>query len=259
MIPLLRKENIKKILLEEKSVIVVELAQRFEVSEETIRRDLKILEEEGVAIKDHGGAILAESVMSKVTTGELKQIFLESKKIISNFVAGNINARDCIFIDSSTTSYFIAKALSDIPLRVVTNSLETMKLLSNNAKHELIGIGGELSKNRKCFVGSHAQKMVSDYFFDYAFISCRTLSLNEGATDSSVEEAEIKRIAAKQSKQTWLAADHSKFNKLSFSKILPIAAFDYIVTDKPMTQDWIKYLEDKGIKYFDNADGIKKV
>lgn len=253
MIPLLRKEKIKKKLLENKSVSVIELSEFFEVSHETIRRDLKLLDEEGVAIRTHGGAVLADSVVSRVTSEELKHIFVDEKKIIADFVKKHVKSRDCIFVDSSTTAYYVIEALQDIPLKIVTNSIETMSYISKNDMHELIGIGGVISKNGRCFVGTQAQKMLSNYYFDYAFISCRTLELENGAMDSSDEEAEIKRLALKHSKNIWLLADHTKFDKISFAKILDLNEIDYLVTDKKLSKKWSKYFEKNNIKYYDNT------
>lgn len=256
MIPLLRKEKIKKIILEKKSITVIDLAERFEVSEETIRRDLNILEDEGVIKRTHGGAVLAESVMSRFKTSDLKHIFVENKRMIANYVIPHVKPGSCIFVDSSTTAYYLAEALGEIPLTIVTNSLDTMKLLSSNPKHELIGVGGNLSKNRNCFVGSVAQRIVKNFFFDYVFLSCRTLSIESGAMDSSIEEAEIKRIAAKQTENVWLLVDHTKLDKLSFIRILGLEEVNRIVTDKPFPAEWKQYLEKTGISFFDFSDNI---
>lgn len=253
MLPAVRKNKIKKLLLENKVVTVAELSNKFSVSEETIRRDLKTLEDDGIAKRTHGGAVLAERVMSSVGTNDLKNIFVESKKTISSLVRPLIKNGDCIFLDSSTTSYYASDELKDMQLTVATNSLDIVTKLSKSPNINLIAIGGNLSKNRKCFVGRNALKILQDYHFDIVLLSCRTLSLSDGITDANDDEAEIKRLLVDRTKCLVLMADHSKFNKVSFTKVCNLDKIDYLITDKPLESKWVEYMRAHQITYLDTT------
>ncbi len=253
LLPAVRRNKIKQLLLEQKNVTVIELSNKFSVSEETIRRDLKSLENDGIAKRTHGGAVLAERVSGVVNTNDLKNIFVESKRVISKLVRPIVKNGDCIFLDSSTTSYYVSDELKDMHLTVVTNSLDILAKLSKFSNITLIAIGGSLSRSRKCFVGVNALKVLQNYYFDIALLSCRTLSLSDGVTDSSDDEAEIKRLVSRRTKSLILMADHSKFDKVSFTKIFDLDEIDYLITDKPLDDRWMEYMETHQINYLDTT------
>ena len=134
MLGALRKEKIKSILFNDKVVSVSALAERFQVSEETIRRDLTALEEEGVL----GGAILANKVLGDPATHVLQNVFVENKEKIAAVCKPFIQPRDYLFFDSSTTAYYVCKEMPDVELTVLTNSLSILNLLAPREKINLI-------------------------------------------------------------------------------------------------------------------------
>jgi DeoR/GlpR family transcriptional regulator of sugar metabolism len=253
MLPAVRKNKIKQLILEKKNVTVIELSELFSVSEETIRRDLKLLEDSGFIERTHGGAVLAERVLSLVSTNDLKNIFVESKRVISSLVRPLIKKGDCIFLDSSTTSYYVSDELKDLHLTIATNSLDILNNLSNHPNIKLIAIGGVFSQKRRCFVGRNALKILQDTYFDVVLFSCRTLSLVYGITDSNDDEAEIKRVVGERTKRLILMADHSKFDKASFTKICDFDRINYLITDKPLDSKWSEYLNAHQVGYFDTT------
>jgi DeoR/GlpR family transcriptional regulator of sugar metabolism len=253
LLPAVRKNKIKQLILEKKDVTVAELSGIFSVTEETIRRDLKLLEESGFIEKTHGGAVLAERVLSSVNTNDLKNIFVESKRVISSLVRPLIKNGDCVFLDSSTTSYYASNELKDLQLTVVTNSLDILSYLCNYPNIKLIAIGGSFLQKRKCFVGSNALKILQDTYFDAVLFSCRTMSLIYGITDSNDDEAEVKRVAGERTKRLILMVDHSKFNKASFIKICDLDKISYLITDKPLDSKWSEYMNTHQIGYFDTT------
>lgn len=251
MLPEVRSNKIKKLLLEKKSVMVSELAELFQVSEETARRDLRELEAEGFLRRTHGGGILQERVSRNIDTKDLQDIFVESKKIIAERVRKKIHNGDSIFIDSSTTSAFICEEIKTMKLTIISNSIDNLKLLSKYPNISLIGLGGNLSQNGKCFVGRTAIRQLEDYYFDLSIFSCKTLSMSEGVTDSRDDEAEIKRKVAERCNEAMLVADYSKFNKVSFVKISNYTSIDTLVTDRLVTDEWRDFLEMNGVKVID--------
>lgn len=259
MIPAVRREKIKNMILTKKNVSVVDLSQAFSVSEETIRRDLKHLEEEGILTRTHGGAIIENRVASTVDNHILENIFIENKKQIALQAKQFIKSNDCIYLDSSTTSFHICKEILDLKLTVVTNSLSIINLLSDYENINLISIGGSLNSSRKCFGGRSAIQFLNKYYVDKAFISCRSLSLTEGITDSNDDDAAIKETIVSRSNHTFVVADHSKFDRVSFSYICNFDAISHVITDKPVSEDWIQLALDHQITIWDTTENATHV
>lgn len=248
-----RKERIKEYLLEYKSVSVPELSNQFGVSEETIRRDLASLDKEGYAIRTHGGAVLAKRVSKTVDNDTLGKVFLESKQIIAEQCMQFIHEGDCIFLDASTTAATICPLIFDMNLTVLTNSLRVIKSLSKAENIRLNCVGGNYSKERESFIGRNTNMILNNHYVDSSFISCRSLSIDNGITDSNDEEAEVKKIIIKHSSRVFLLADYSKFGKTSFTKVCDFSEINDIVTDRPLTDEWRSFIEEKGVNVWDNS------
>lgn len=250
MIPKERQEFIKSTILQTKSVQVAKLAIELDVSEETIRRDLSDLEQEGIIKKVHGGAILANRVQAKVDNTVLKNIFVENKKQIALQAAKLINQGDSIFLDSSTTSLALCEEIKEMDITVLTNSIDIAHSLSSkDSKVTLLCAGGRLLKSRGCFVGSQTQKFLEHYSFDKLFFSCKSLDLTTGVTDSDDAEAEIKKVALNNSRKRILLADHSKFGRVSFAKICPLSDLTTLITDQGMDPIWLDVLSNSDVEF----------
>ena len=142
MLAVTRKSEIKDIVLEKKSVTVTELAKIFSVTEETIRRDLKQLESEGFLTRTYGGAFIQDGVENNIDLSIRETAYLKNKQAIASRCRELIHNGDSIFLDSSTTTLTIAKAINDMRLTVVTNSLMIINELCDKANIHLIAIGG---------------------------------------------------------------------------------------------------------------------
>ena len=122
MIPIVRRSEIKKMMYEKREVTVKELSTVFSVSEETIRRDLHALENEGIVTRTYGGAVLQRRVKNIVDRKIVEGLFVESKTIIAKRCAELIKNGDCIFLDSSSTALHICDEITNLRLTVITNS-----------------------------------------------------------------------------------------------------------------------------------------
>ena len=248
-----RKERIKEYLLEYKNVSVLDLSNYFGVSQETIRRDLAALDKEGYAIRTHGGAVLAKRVSKTVDNDTLEKVFIESKQIIAEQCLQFIHEGDCIFLDASTTAATICPLIYDMHLTILTNSLRVINSLSKAENISLICVGGNYSKERESFIGRTTNMILNNHYVDSSFISCRSLSIENGITDSNDAEAEVKRIISQHSNRVFLLADYSKFGKTSFTKVCDFSEVNDIVTDRPLTGEWRSYVTEKGINIWDNS------
>lgn len=248
MLAALRKEKIKSILFNQKEVSVSALAAHFEVSEETIRRDLTSMESEGILVRKHGGAILADKVLGDMATNHLLQnVFVENKEKIAAVCRPFIQAKDCLFFDSSTTAYHVCKEMPDVELTVLTNSLSIINLLAQREKINLIAVGGTMLKNKDCFIGRSAINFLSLFHVDKAFLSCRSLSMTDGITEANESIAEIKQTVVERANRVFLIADYSKFGKASFTRICGFDRIHDIVTDKPLSPQWQTFAQEHGI------------
>ncbi|TGJ75796.1 DeoR/GlpR family DNA-binding transcription regulator [Caproiciproducens galactitolivorans] len=252
MLSVTRKQKIKNLILERKSATVTELAQMFDVTDETIRRDLRSLEKEGVLMRSYGGAFVQTGVENLIDYSIRSTVYLEEKKIIAEKCRQIIQNGDVIFLDNSTTTYAIAKAIQDMRLTLITNSLPIINLLSQKENMRLICTGGFFSLKELAFYGSKAQKALEEYYVDKAFFSCRTLSIEQGVTDSNDDLAQIRKTIIRRSKERYLVADYTKFNQASFINICGYDCLNAIFTDRPLSQEWHTSLSKYGCRIYDD-------
>ncbi|WP_077210977.1 DeoR/GlpR family DNA-binding transcription regulator [Bacillus dakarensis] len=251
MLPIARKNKIKEIILEQKSVTVSELTNIFKVTEETIRRDLKQLEEEGVLTRTYGGAFISEGVQNDVNVNLREHIHVEGKRKIASRCLSMIKNGDSIFLDASTTSLVIATMLEDKKLTVVTNSIKVINTLIDKKNINIVVIGGTLSPSSLSNVGRSAEYTMNHYFFDTAFISCRSVSMQHGITDSNEQQAAIRKLAAEHANNVYLIADYTKFDKTSFARICDFDLIDNVVVDKSLSPEWKQFLSEQNISLFE--------
>lgn len=253
MLSVTRKQKVKDIVLERKSATVTELAQMFSVTDETIRRDLRSLEKEGVLMRSYGGAFIQSGVENLIDSSIRSTVYINEKSFIAKKCKQTIQNGDVIFLDNSTTTFFIAKAIQDMRLTLVTNSLPIINLLSTKDDIHLIAIGGFFSKKESAFYGSKAQKALEEYYVDKAFFSCRSLSLDHGVTDSNDDWAQMRKTIIERSKERYIVADYTKFNQTSFINICDFDRLDAIFTDRPLSSEWHEAMSKYGCRLFDEA------
>lgn len=248
-----RRSAIRELVQRQKSASVSELAERFSVTDETIRRDLRVLESEGILTRTYGGAFVQSGVENLLAAELRKTLYVEEKKLIASRCRSLINEGDTIFLDNSTTCFHIAEAISEMNVTVVTNNLAIVNLFSRSDNIRLVCIGGELSIPEQAFHGSIALKMISEYFFDKAFISCRTLSIENGVTESTDQWAQLRHLVIEHSDEHYLAADHTKFGRTSFVRISGFDKITAIITDRPLEPDWHAVAERVGCAIIDGS------
>lgn len=251
MLAIKRKSVIKDLVLENKSVIVVDLAKKFGVTEETIRRDLKSLEAEGVLTRTYGGAFVQSGVINDVSLAIRETFFIENKQLIADKCTTFVHNGDFIFLDCSTTAYYVAKAIKDMRLTVMTNSLKITNLLASYQNIRLITVGGILDHDSMSFTGKSVTDVISTYFFDVSFISCRSLSLEHGITDSEEQKAMTRKLVVQHSNKTYLIADYSKFDKTSFVKTCDFSDIDAVVVDKKLSKEWHSCLSKANVALYE--------
>lgn len=250
MLTIERQKQIGDILLEKKSVSVSELAEQFQVSYETIRRDLRELEKSGMAEKSYGGAVLKERVTHKLGFQELSKIMVDLKHRIAATALPLIEEGDSIYIDFSTTCGSIVNLLGDLSINVLTNSLEVINRLSDKENISLLSTGGSWDAENRAFFGRTAIQTLEQFHVDKAFISCCALSREQGITDRTELESELRRKVIESANHIYLLADYSKFDKVAFVKTCDFDRITGIVTDAELDSEWTDFLKKNHIKYY---------
>lgn len=248
MLSITRINDIRSQIQQKNSVLVSELAKKYKVTEETIRRDLKKLEEQGVLTRVYGGAYNVNGVQNDVDIDIRQSVLLDEKKTIAKRAFPIIIDGDSIFLDSSTTALQLALLLKELNLTVITNSFPIAQVLSEHENIHLIVLGGSLNNKSMSFIGQSAKMVLSNYFVDKAFISCRSLSLRNGITDSNEEQGAIRRIALERSEKAYLLIDHTKFGPTSFVHIADVSQLSAVITDQPLSTEWTKLFQSKSLK-----------
>lgn len=247
MLAVTRKLKIKEIIQEQKSVTVSALSKKFSVTEETIRRDLKALEKEGTLNRTYGGAFIQDGVQNDINIEIRETVYIKEKNIIAEKAKKLISNGDSIFLDGSTTALFICNTIKDMRITVLTNSLKIMNSLSESENISLITVGGKFYKKNMDFIGAKAIETIQSYFLDKAFVSCRSLSIENGITDSNEYISEIRKTVISRSAKSYVIADNSKFNKTSFLKVSDFSDIDGVITDSPLDKDWNNFLNKNNV------------
>jgi len=244
-----RRNQILEKLQEDKKVFVSELSQFYQVSEETIRRDLDKLQKEGLAVKSYGGAIYNEDTNIDMPFNVRKKRNVEGKQKIANMIQNLVKDGEHIILDASTTAVFIAKALKQKErLTVVTNSVEILIELADISNWNVISTGGKMCEGYLSLVGTSVIDSFRKYNVDKAILSCKGFDIERGITDSIEEFAEVKQGIIKSADTSILAVDSSKFGQVAFSHICDVSKIDMIVTDRKPDEKWRKFFKQKGIE-----------
>lgn len=193
-------------------VVVSAMAKHFGVSEMTIRRDLKLLESMGLAVRVHGGAVSGEK--SRFTS-RLSANARAKARAVSKLVP-YLPEKGCIYLDGSTTVLNLVKHLGSRPqLQIATNNVETFSRLALLRGPSPVLIGGSLDLRTDNLIGPLAMRSVEALLFETAFFSSWGLAPASGLNEATVEDAEIKARVAERSRRVCVALDHSKFGVIA--------------------------------------------
>ena len=241
MLAIERRNAILEKLQAERRVVVSELSILFDVSEETIRRDLEKLENEGYAIKSYGGAVLNENANLDLPFNIRKNKNVVGKQKIAELLSDIIHDGDYLFLDASSTAVAIAKAIKHKKdITIITNSLEIAIELLEVPDCKVISTGGEIVSTAFGLVGHVTDKTIRSYYVDKAIISSKGFDLEKGFTDSDERHANNKKSMLESARIKILAIDCSKFDRVAFAKIGDLRDITMIVTDAKPEEKWLQ-------------------
>jgi DeoR/GlpR family transcriptional regulator of sugar metabolism len=222
-----------------RTIKVNELSKILNVTGETIRRDLNILEKDGKLNRIHGGAYISEKENNETPFYEREITNIVQKKQIAKTAINYIKENDQIILDSSSTALFLAMELPNYKLTVLTNSVQIINYLSAKDNINIICIGGSLLKSSMCFVGLFAQEAIKNYHVNKAFISSSGIYKNCGLTEPNEQAVWIKRNLLNISDQTYALMDSSKFGIKDLVQVCQLDKIDYLITDDIYPKDEI--------------------
>jgi DeoR family glycerol-3-phosphate regulon repressor len=238
-----RQSEILKTVQNLGSCSIAELASSIGVSDETIRRNLKPLSDNGLVLRVHGGVTLPD-MLHEAPFQKRIQENSEAKRQIAKIVAKEIQDGDTIILDCGSTTTFVARALRDRKnLIVVTNSAEVARTLATNESNRVFMAGGELRSDDTASLGPSALQFVRQFKVRHAIITVGGISKDGSLMVFHPEEAEFSRVIISCAENVIVAADHSKFQGQGLVRICGPASVDMLVTDKPVPANILQKMQ----------------
>ena len=237
MIATERMDYILQKLVAETTVTIKEIAASLNVSEATIRRDFERLEQKGLALRVRAGATKTSgsplgNVAPLITSEKLTE-HMEEKNVIAKAAASLIQDGQCIFLDGGTSVAQLIDFIQDKRIKIVTPNLLIPRKLYN-MDMDIFLIGGRYMHFHESTVGTYAEKMISQFHFDYAFFGCSGIELNNQlAYNDDIETVPVKEVAMRCADKSVLLADSSKIGKTSVCRFASLSSFDNIIIYEP--------------------------
>lgn len=248
-LPNKRREKIVEFLKEDGSAKVADLAKLFKVTEVTVRQDLEKLENQGLIMREHGGAYLKNMGDQVRNFSLVQQDNLELKEAIAQKCLEFIESGDTIILDSGSTTTEIAKKLVGYKnLTVITNALNIALLLGTEPGIEVIMTGGEFKPPTLSLTGQKAADFFKGLNVQKLFLATAGISLKSGLTYPSISDLVVKKAMIDAAYITYLVADSSKIGKSALASLGALSLIDYIITDSGMEEKDLKVFKDNEIE-----------
>ena len=227
-----RQHRILSLARSNGGVDVAKLAADLAVAPETVRRDLKILEQHGLIRRTHGGAYPVETARFETTLAMRTTRRVPEKRRIAAAAVELLADAETVFIDEGFTPQLIAEALpTDRPLTVVTASLPTAALLSASPSFTVLQLGGRVRGRTLATVDHWATRMLSGFVLDLAFVGANGISREHGLTTPDPAVADVKAQVVRVARRLVFAGVHTKFGASSFCRFAEVADLETIITD----------------------------
>lgn len=243
-----RINAIEEYVLSRKTVTIDELCEKFNVSKNTIRRDLNELEVRGHITKVYGGvtASTPQEVMPLPVRAGLN---LQSKELIGRLAAREVHEDDTIFVDSGSTAVCILHHLSHLKkVTVITHSLTAMIEAAKYDNISLISLGGIYSPATSSFVGISTQEALNDLRISKAFMGATGVTVESGMSNTTFLEAEIKRGVVAHASQIYLMADNSKLGHDAVITFCRLSEATVLITDRRPSEKFVDFCRVHGVR-----------
>ena len=233
-----------------RGVMTVEaLAERFGVTLQTVRRDVKLLAEAGLLARFHGGVRLPMSTTENIAYRQRQDLHAEAKQCIARAVAAAVPEGCSLLINLGTTTEAVARELlRHRGLRVITNNLNVAAILADNPDCEVIVAGGVVRHRDRGIVGEAAVDYIGQFRVDIGIIGISGIEPDGTLRDYDYREVKVAQAIIRQSREVWLATDHSKFNRPAMVEMARMQQLDRLFTDAEPPSPYAALLAEAGVQ-----------
>lgn len=239
-----RQRDILERVREQGFVAIEALARVFDVTPQTVRRDINMLCRQGLLRRYHGGAGLPSSV-ENVAYSTRRVLNLEGKRRIAELVARHVPDQASLFLTLGTTTEEAARALREHEgLRVITNNLQVAAMLSGNSSFEVMVAGGVVRSRDAGITGEAAIDFFQNFKVDIALMGISSIELDGTLFDFDFREVRVLRTIMANARKVWLLADHSKYGRNALVRVGAIGEVDALFTDREPPEPLARLLEE---------------
>lgn len=249
MLNIERTKYIREELDKLKSVTVEELSKKYFVSPSTIRRDLQLLEQEGIVRRTYGGAVLIEKDSNEIPYALRRSEETKEKKEICQLAAMLVKDDMYICLDTTSTVAQLPQYLSEKKdLKIITPSIQIANECIDMSNANIYVAGGWLNRISRGCTGENTRNSMAEFYNDILFFSARSISMEHGVTDVNEEDISLKKIMIESTRKVVMLATLSKFDQVSYKKVCELNKLDTIVTNRKPDDNWILYCEQHNIQ-----------
>ncbi|MGC6455915.1 MAG: DeoR/GlpR family DNA-binding transcription regulator [Coraliomargaritaceae bacterium] len=226
----------------------IDLAEKFSVTDETIRRDLQILADNNQLTRIHGGACSRSGRPRLQSYSERSSLNTERKKAIAQAAAEWVEPGKTYAFDSSTTAFALVSTLPDLPYRVVTNAFAVLQQLVTLQNVQVISTGGSYHPKTHTFVGVDSTETLRRHHVHTAFVSCIGFDTKRGASEGFEQQAAFKERLLEYADEVVLLVDSSKFNQCSEYFFAGVKEIDHVITDRGIHSELAEEMRAMGLQ-----------
>jgi DeoR family glycerol-3-phosphate regulon repressor len=249
MSPNPRQAQLLEFVKNQGSVSIEFLADKFDVTLQTVRRDVQRMAEAGLLARFHGGVRLPSSTTENINYRQRQVLSSAAKARIAQSVANRVPNGCSLIMNIGTTMEAIAHALMQHKeLRVITNNLNVAAILSDNPECEVIVTGGVVRGIDRGIVGEAAVDFIRQFKVDIGLIGISGIEDDGTLRDYDFREVKVARAIIEHSRQVWLAADLTKFNRPAMVKLAPMSDIDCVFTDAHPSATFVEMMEQAGVE-----------
>lgn len=244
-----RQADLLQALQAQGSMSVEALAERFGVTLQTVRRDVKLLAEAGLLARFHGGVRLPASTTENIAYRQREALQAEAKQRIARAVAARVPPGSSLLINLGTTTEAVARALLQHQgLRVITNNLNVAAILADNPRCEVIVTGGLVRHSDRGIVGAAAVDLIRQFRVDIGLMGISGIESDGSLRDFDYREVQVSRAIIEHSREVWMVADSTKFNRAAMVEVARPEQIDVLFTDAPPPEPFPALFEQAGVQ-----------
>ena len=251
-----RQAAVLATVIELGTATIESLAERFGVTLQTVRRDVKLLSDAGLLARFHGGVRLPASTTENIAYRQRQQLNEDAKRAIARAVAAQVPEGCSLILNIGTTTEAIARELlAHRGLRVITNNLNVAAILSDNPDCEVIVAGGLVRGRDRGIIGEATVEFIGQFRVDIGVIGISGIEADGTLRDFDYREVKVAQAIIRASRQVWLAADHSKFDRPAMVEVGRLDQVDRLFTDSAPPAAFSALLAEAGVTCVTGAAG----